>query len=53
MNNETINQHLENHQNPPKFLAIEELLKMTGVEYFEVSLICKFKLCLIAFIFHS
>lgn len=32
-------QRLEHHKNPPKFVTIEELKKLSGVEYFNVSFI--------------
>lgn len=36
MDNETTDQRLEHHRNPPKFLDLDELFKKTGVEYFPV-----------------
>lgn len=37
MDSENTDQRLEHHQNPPKFVFLEELYKITGVEYFPVS----------------
>lgn len=37
MNDETNDQRLEHHRNPPQFINLEELYKKTGVEYFNVS----------------
>ncbi|XP_058987786.1 acireductone dioxygenase [Musca domestica] len=34
MDNETTDQRLEHHRNPPEFIEIDELFKKTGVEYF-------------------
>lgn len=31
------NRKLENHRNPPQFISMEELFKLTGVEYYKVS----------------
>lgn len=36
MDNEVNDQRLEHHQSPPKFIDLSEVLKTTGVEYFEV-----------------
>lgn len=30
-------QRLEHHKNPPEFVKIEDVKKLTGVEYFHVS----------------
>lgn len=37
MDNEATDQRLEHHRNPPQFLNLEELYKVTGVEYFKVT----------------
>lgn len=37
MDNETTDQRLEHHRNPPKFIELDELHKKTGVEYFQAS----------------
>ncbi|XP_058463703.1 acireductone dioxygenase [Malaya genurostris] len=37
MNNETTDQRLEHHLNPPVFLNLDELFNNTGVEYFKIS----------------
>lgn len=39
MDEETNDQRLEHHKIPPEYLALEDLHKKTGVEYFEVSVI--------------
>lgn len=31
-------QRFEHHQNPPKYIDLEDLKKTTGVEYFKVSI---------------
>lgn len=36
MDNEVNDQRLEHHRSPPKFIDLSEVLKTTGVEYFEV-----------------
>lgn len=36
MDNETNDQRLEHHRNPPKFIDLDQLFKITGVEYFQV-----------------
>lgn len=36
MDNETSDQRLEHHRNPPEFISLEDLYKKTGVEYFKV-----------------
>lgn len=36
MDNDTSDQRLEHHRNPPEFLSLDELYKKTGVEYFKV-----------------
>lgn len=36
MDDEPTDQRLEHHRNPPEFLTLEELHKITGVEYFKV-----------------
>lgn len=38
MDNEETDQRLEHHRHPPEFLSLDELFRITGVEYFEVSL---------------
>lgn len=44
MDEETTDQRLEHHLNPPQFLEVDELFNKTGVEYIKVSnkLTCKF-----------
>lgn len=37
MDNETTDQRLEHHRNPPVFVSLEELFTKTGVEHFLVS----------------
>lgn len=37
MDNDTNDQRLEHHRNPPEFITLEDLYKKTGVEYFKVS----------------
>lgn len=37
MDEETNDQRLEHHRNPPEYLSLEDLHKKTGVEYFKVS----------------
>lgn len=37
MDDEPTDQRLEHHRNPPQFLALDELYKITGVEYFKVN----------------
>lgn len=37
MDNEQTDQRLEHHQNPPKFLTLDELFKVTGVEYYKIN----------------
>lgn len=44
MDNETTDQRLEHHRNPPAFVHMDELFKKTGVEYF---LVRSFSFCLI------
>ena len=36
MDKSDADQRLEHHTEPPQFLSVEELLKMTGVEHFKV-----------------
>lgn len=38
MDNEQTDQRLQHHRNPPKFIDLDELRKLTGVEYFQASL---------------
>lgn len=38
MDNSTEDQRQEHHRNPPKYLTLEELLKVSGVEYFKINL---------------
>lgn len=40
MDDETTDQRFEHHRNPPKFIALEDLFKETGVEYFQVRTRC-------------
>lgn len=48
MDDEPTDQRLEHQRNPPQFLTLEELFKITGVEYFKVttllsvSMTCKY-----------
>lgn len=37
MDNDTSDQRLEHHKNPPEYISIEDLHKKTGVEYLQVS----------------
>lgn len=41
MDNSTADQRLEHHQDPPKYISLRDLYKLTGIEYFKVS-ICNF-----------
>lgn len=36
MDNETTDQRLEHHRNPPQFIDLNHLFDLTGVEYFQV-----------------
>lgn len=36
MDNSNIDQRLEHHKQPPEYISIENLFKITGVEYFQV-----------------
>lgn len=36
MDNDPSDQRLEHHLQPPKFVSLDELFKITGVEYFKV-----------------
>lgn len=36
MDDSSADQRLEHHREPPKYLTLKELFKITGVEYFEV-----------------
>lgn len=36
MDNDSSDQRLEHHRNPPQFLTITELYEASGVEYFKV-----------------
>lgn len=36
MDTEKTDQRLEHHRSPPKFVDLNELRKITGVEYFQV-----------------
>lgn len=40
MDDETTDQRLEHHRNPPKFIELEDLFRKTGVEYFKVRTLC-------------
>lgn len=46
MDNEETDQRLEHHRNPPKFIAIDDLFKTTGVEYFPVRNLNLFFYCI-------
>jgi 1,2-dihydroxy-3-keto-5-methylthiopentene dioxygenase len=37
MDDDPGDQRTEHHRNPPKFLSLEELYKISGVEYFKVT----------------
>ncbi|CAG4977156.1 unnamed protein product [Parnassius apollo] len=37
MDNDTTNQCLEHHRNPPEYITVEHLYKKTGVEYFKIN----------------
>lgn len=37
MDEDTSDQRLEHHKNPPEFISLDELYKKTGVEIFVVS----------------
>ncbi|XP_039759630.1 1,2-dihydroxy-3-keto-5-methylthiopentene dioxygenase [Pararge aegeria] len=37
MDNETNDQRLEHHRNPPEFVTLEDLYTKTGVEYFNIN----------------
>ncbi|CAH2102115.1 unnamed protein product [Euphydryas editha] len=37
MDNDSSDQRLEHHRNPPEFLSLEDLYKKTGVEYFSIN----------------
>lgn len=37
MDNSDIDQRLEHHKQPPECISIENLFKITGVEYFQVN----------------
>lgn len=39
MDNENTDQRLEHHRNPPKYVDLDELFKITGVEYFKVGIL--------------
>lgn len=39
MDNEKSDQRLEHHRNPPKFVSLEELFTICGVEYFPVCIL--------------
>ncbi|GAB0094280.1 1,2-dihydroxy-3-keto-5-methylthiopentene dioxygenase [Sergentomyia squamirostris] len=38
MDNETTDQRLEHHRNPPEFISLEDLFQKTGVEYFKINI---------------
>lgn len=42
MDNSDIDQRLEHHKQPPECISIENLFKITGVEYFQVKSIFYF-----------
>ncbi|XP_011350276.2 1,2-dihydroxy-3-keto-5-methylthiopentene dioxygenase-like [Ooceraea biroi] len=37
MDNNTDDQRLEHHRQPPKFVSLEDLFTLTGVEYFQIN----------------
>lgn len=55
MDDEPTDQRLEHQRNPPQFLTLEELFKITGVEYFKVTTLlsvlmtCKYAVVVICF----
>lgn len=42
MDNSDVDQRLEHHKQPPECISIENLFKITGVEYFQVKSIFYF-----------
>lgn len=42
MDNSDVDQRLEHHKQPPEYISIENLFKITGVEYFQVKSIFYF-----------
>lgn len=42
MDNEPSDQRLEHHRAPPKFITLEELYAVSGVEYFAVTFLIIF-----------
>uniref|UniRef100_V9IH77 1,2-dihydroxy-3-keto-5-methylthiopentene dioxygenase n=1 Tax=Apis cerana TaxID=7461 RepID=V9IH77_APICE len=37
MDNSDVDQRLEHHKQPPECISIENLFKITGVEYFQIN----------------
>ncbi|KAJ0182279.1 hypothetical protein K1T71_001648 [Dendrolimus kikuchii] len=38
MDNDTADQRLEHHKNPPEYISLDDLYKKTGVEYFKLNM---------------